>query len=81
MKFSPIFFLAIFFVVGQVFAAEPNSQEEIICKTSPACKKVCDYRIIDKFEEITPEQKNLVMQCAQDISKKFKLEPKKSSNK
>jgi len=83
MKKFTFLFLAIFFAVDHLFAANQDyqSQEEIICKTSPACKEVCKQGIIDKFDELSVQQKQLVLQCAQDMSKKFNLEPKQSIKK
>lgn len=67
----PVFLLgAIFCAVNSAFAAE-DPDPEIVCKTSTTCKQACDLKITDKLEETTPDQQKIIIQCAQDMMKKF----------
>lgn len=70
MRIVLLLFLGIFLGSFSAIAAD-SSEQEVICKISPACKKVCDLKIIDKFETLPPDQKQLTVQCSQDMMKKM----------
>ena len=72
-----LFFVVIFLLARPAFSAvDPNlgaidSDLSAICDASEACKKACDLKLVDKFNEVSPDQQQIIVQCASDISQKF----------
>jgi hypothetical protein len=70
-----IFFTALILLFSDqaiaVKATTKTSDEEIICSTSDSCRKACELGLIDKMENAQPEHQKLILQCTQDISKRF----------
>ena len=68
-------FLLIFFVTSSAFAAAPTQEPdpEMVCNTSDVCRKACELKLTDKLQDATPEQQKMIMQCAQDILKRFNV--------
>lgn len=82
MKKIFLFFAVIFLTISSANAARQDSKSKAIapayekkevCVVSAACKKLCDEKIDDNLEKATPEQQKFIIQCAQDMMKKYNL--------
>ena len=56
-----------FLTINPAFAQKISKEE--ICNCSSSCKKVCKMTGINNEED-----KKLVLQCSEDITKKYKLD-------
>jgi heterodisulfide reductase subunit A-like polyferredoxin len=71
MKIITSLFVVIFLLASPAFAADVDRDLSAICDASDSCKKACDLKLVDKFNEASPEQQQIIVQCASDISQKF----------
>jgi hypothetical protein len=81
MKFIGLIFLVTFFASASF--AQNASEQEVICKTSPACQQACDQNLIDQYQLATPKQQQLILKCVADMSSRYalKLEEKDPTKK
>ncbi len=64
--------LAILLVLNNsAWAQQQVDLTDVVCQVSESCKKVCQFDIADKFNELSDDQKRLTILCAQDMMQKL----------